>query len=73
MYGPGEAAPAGAAGVVDAEGRIHAAYEPGAAGTVVVVRPDHHLGTVAPASAPERVRAYLALLCGGAQAPLARG
>ncbi|WEH41366.1 FAD-dependent monooxygenase [Streptomyces sp. AM 2-1-1] len=73
VYGPGEAAPAGAAGVVDAEGRIHAAYEPGAAGTVVVVRPDHHLGTVAPASAPERVRAYLALLCGGAQAPLARG
>ncbi|MFF7360648.1 FAD-dependent monooxygenase [Streptomyces sp. NPDC008125] len=72
VYGPGEA-PDGPAGVLDHEGRVRAAYEPGADGTVLVVRPDHHLGLVAPAVEASRVREYLAVLCGGAETAAPRG
>ncbi|WP_328721231.1 FAD-dependent monooxygenase [Streptomyces sp. NBC_00247] len=65
--------PGARAGVIDHEGLVRTAYEPGAGGTVVVVRPDHHVGLVAPAAEAPRVREYLARLCGGAQAPTPRG
>ncbi|MEU1085289.1 FAD-dependent oxidoreductase [Streptomyces sp. NPDC005892] len=72
VYGA-EEVPDDPAGVVDHEGRARAAYEPGADGTVVVVRPDHHVGLVAPATEAPRVREYLALLCGGSGATVSRG
>ncbi|SCG08473.1 hypothetical protein GA0115255_1240512 [Streptomyces sp. Ncost-T6T-2b] len=67
-YGPGTA-------VVDDEGHAAAAYGTGAfgdtgtgtgtdTGTVIVVRPDHHLGLSAPADDARSVHAYLRRLHG---------
>ncbi|MFD0041712.1 FAD-dependent monooxygenase [Streptomyces anulatus] len=55
--------------VVDDEGHAAAAYGTGAsgvtgAGTVVVVRPDHHVGVLAPADDARSVREYLRRLHG---------
>lgn len=55
--------------VVDDAGHVAAAYGTGssgdpAAGTVVVVRPDHHVGVLAPADDARSVREYLRRLHG---------
>ncbi|MFI7286674.1 FAD-dependent monooxygenase [Streptomyces anulatus] len=60
---------AGPGAVVDDAGHAAAAYGTGASGgtgtgTVVVVRPDHHVGVVAPADDARSVREYLRRLHG---------
>ncbi|MFE7139222.1 FAD-dependent monooxygenase [Streptomyces sp. NPDC057644] len=60
--------------MVDDAGHAAAAYGTGAsgstgAGTVVVVRPDHHVGVAAPADDARSVRAYLRRLHGSGRSP----
>ncbi|MBM7052750.1 FAD-dependent monooxygenase [Streptomyces durocortorensis] len=60
--------------VVDDAGHAAAAYGTGAsgstgAGTLVVVRPDHHVGVVAPADDARSVREYLRRLHGPGRSP----
>ncbi|MFJ8842613.1 FAD-dependent oxidoreductase [Streptomyces cyaneofuscatus] len=59
---PGTAEPGS---LIDDQGHAAAAYGIGAAGSgLVVVRPDHHVGVVAPAGDPGSVREYLRRLHG---------
>ncbi|MER5987174.1 FAD-dependent monooxygenase [Streptomyces sp. NPDC001787] len=62
VYGADEVPGDGAAGVIDDRGHARAAYGTGGADTVVVIRPDNHVGIVAPADAVRPVREYLGRL-----------
>ncbi|MCX4675007.1 FAD-dependent monooxygenase [Streptomyces sp. NBC_01433] len=62
VYGAGETPGADAHAVIDHQGHARAAYGVGGSGAVVVIRPDNHVGIVAPADAPRSVREYLDLL-----------
>lgn len=67
VYGPGDPAPdplscgAPGRGLIDHEGHARAAYGIGT-DTVVVIRPDNHVGLIAPAADTRAVRDFLARL-----------
>ncbi|MFD9423776.1 MULTISPECIES: FAD-dependent monooxygenase [unclassified Streptomyces] len=59
VYGAGETPGSDAHAVIDHQGYARAAYGVGGSGAVVVIRPDNHVGIVAPEDAPRSVREYL--------------